>query len=103
MINKYIIITIGILAGICSTISFLPQVIKIIKDKETNNLSPIMFIIHLTGVILWCIYGLLVKNYIILLFNSLTLILCSIILYYIILNRYKNVRGNDSNENDSNI
>jgi len=50
---------IGFIAGACTVSSFLPQVIQTIKTKKTKDLSLGMYIILLTGAILWTIYGFL--------------------------------------------
>jgi MtN3 and saliva related transmembrane protein len=86
MVSTIITSAIGIIAGTGTTVSFLPQVIKIIKTQNTKELSPYMFIIHITGVISWIIYGILERNYIICTFNGITLILCMIISYYLLIN-----------------
>ena len=53
---------IGGLAGILCTVSFLPQVIKIFRSKNTRDISLLMFSILSAGVFLWFIYGLLIKD-----------------------------------------
>jgi len=50
---------IGISAGVCTAISLLPQVIKIAKEKKTENLSFTFLFILLTGQSLWIWYGFL--------------------------------------------
>lgn len=50
---------IGIAAGVCTAVSLLPQLIKIIKEKKAENLSfPFLFIL-LAGQGLWIWYGML--------------------------------------------
>ena len=70
---------IGILAGILCTISFLPQVIKIVKTKQAKDLSIVTFLIFSLGVFLWLIYGFLIGDLPVILANTFTLILSSII------------------------
>lgn len=70
----------GMVAGICTTISFLPQVFKIWKTKSVNDISLLMFLIFTFGVVNWLIYGLMIKEIPIILANTLTLILCLLIL-----------------------
>jgi len=52
----------GLLAGLLTTISFLPQAIKTWKTKSAKDLSLQMFLIFCTGVVLWLAYGLLTSN-----------------------------------------
>jgi MtN3 and saliva related transmembrane protein len=78
--EKIHISTIGLIAGICTTISFVPQIIKIIKTKQVRDLSLCMYIILTTGVLLWLIYGVLIREAPIILANSATFILCLFVL-----------------------
>lgn len=71
---------IGLIAGLLCTISFLPQVIKIIKTRHTKDLSLITFSIFSLGVFLWLIYGILIEKLPVILANGITLILVIIIL-----------------------
>ncbi len=71
---------IGLIAGAFTTIAFLPQVIKTLKLKETKDLSLWMYIILCTGVFLWLVYGLLIKDLPIIAANSVSLVLAIIIL-----------------------
>jgi MtN3 and saliva related transmembrane protein len=48
---------IGIAAGICTSISLLPQLIKLIKEKNARDLSITYLIILLVGLVLWVWYG----------------------------------------------
>ena len=48
---------IGLTADILTTIAFVPQVIKVITSKKTNNLSLTTYVIFTIGVGLWLVYG----------------------------------------------
>jgi MtN3 and saliva related transmembrane protein len=50
---------IGIAAGVCTAISLLPQLIKIIREKEARNISLFYLLILLAGLSLWVWYGIL--------------------------------------------
>ena len=54
-----IISLIGYTAAFCSTFALLPQVIKVWKTKETDQLSAGTFTMMFAGAILWLLYGLL--------------------------------------------
>lgn len=73
---------VGILAGVCTTISSLPQAIKVIKTKSTQDLSLTMYIMLILGLILWLIYGVLIKNIPIIVANIFPLGLDVVILIY---------------------
>lgn len=78
---------VGLLAATLTTISFLPQVIKIVKTKHTKDISLLMYIIFTSGVLLWLFYGILLKEPPIIIGNGITLILVMIVLIFKI--RYK--------------
>ena len=68
------IIILGLIAASCTTIAFLPQVIKTIKSKHTQDISLMMYIILTTGVSLWLVYGLLIQDLPLILANGITLL-----------------------------
>lgn len=72
----------GLLAACLTTISFLPQVIQILKTKDTKSISLKMYILFVSGTTLWFIYGLFIKNLPVTLANFITGTLAFIILYY---------------------
>ncbi|GLR18416.1 hypothetical protein GCM10007940_30320 [Portibacter lacus] len=78
--NMSYITLIGIVAAIITTTSFLPQVIKIYKTKNTKDISLSMYYLITSGIILWLVYGILVKDLPIIIANGVTFILvCSIL------------------------
>jgi MtN3 and saliva related transmembrane protein len=72
----------GMVAGILTTISFLPQVFKIYKTKSAKDISLEMFILFSVGIFLWLIYGFCIASLPVILSNFVTLILASIILFF---------------------
>lgn len=54
---------VGISAAFCTTIAFLPQTIKVIRERDTKSISLGMYVIFSLGVTLWLIYGLMIENY----------------------------------------
>ena len=73
---------IGLTAGVLTTISFLPQVIKTWKSKSANDLSLLMFSMFCTGILMWLIYGLLINDLPIIFSNIATLSLAGTILFF---------------------
>lgn len=71
----------GIVAGMLTTGSFVPQVVKTIRTKDTKGLSLTMYLITCIGILLWLIYGTLLMNIPILAANSVTLVLAATILF----------------------
>jgi len=75
---------VGFLAGIGTTVSFLPQMIRVIRTRSVADLSVYMFVIHSTGVTLWVSYGFMVGDMIIVLFNCITIVFNLVILSFFI-------------------
>mgnify|MGYP006418449359 CR=1 FL=1 len=76
---NYIMI-VGSIAAACTTLSFLPQAIKVIKTKHTKDLSLEMYSVFVFGVLMWLIYGILLGEIPIIIANVVTLVLASVIL-----------------------
>ncbi len=53
---------IGFGAGLCTTVAFLPQLIRAWKTKSTKDLSLPTFATFCLGTALWLAYGLLTAN-----------------------------------------
>ena len=70
----------GFIAAVCTTIAFLPQVIKACRTKEKRDISLLMYIVLITGISLWVLYGVLIGDYPISIANGVTFILALIIL-----------------------
>jgi MtN3 and saliva related transmembrane protein len=69
------ITTIGLFAAACTTLSFLPQLIKIIRTKHTKDISLLMYLILGTGLFLWFVYGFLLRDLPIMIANGITFVL----------------------------
>jgi MtN3 and saliva related transmembrane protein len=72
--------SIGIIAAILTTASFLTQAAKAIRTKDTRGISLTMYSLFFLGVTLWLIYGILVNDLPIILANGVTFILAGTIL-----------------------
>lgn len=73
---------VGLFAGICTAISLLPQLIKIIREKKANAISYGMLGILMLGLISWIVYGFLKSDYPIIMTNCLSLILNILIVIF---------------------
>lgn len=71
---------IGTVAGICSTSSFVPQVLKAWREGDTAAISKRMYVITVTAFSLWIVYGIMIKSMPIIVFNVASLILSTTIL-----------------------
>ncbi|MBV4358704.1 SemiSWEET family sugar transporter [Pinibacter aurantiacus] len=82
--EKYI----GIIAGICTCISLVPQLLKILKEKKANDISFFMLFILITGLCGWIWYGVLKKDYPIICTNVFAVIINGLMIVFSI--KYKN-------------
>ena len=73
---------IGLLAALCTTVSYLPQVKKCWETGKTGDLSLRMFSILAAGIGLWIVYGVLQRDGVIIIANSVSLALLAVILYF---------------------
>ena len=71
---------IGHAAGVLTTISFLPQVIKAWRSRSTGDLSLVMLLTFLAGISLWLVYGLAIGALPLILANGVTLALVTVLL-----------------------
>ncbi|PHR70701.1 MAG: hypothetical protein COA67_07805 [Lutibacter sp.] len=72
---------IGLIAAFFTTAAFVPQVVKIWKTKEVENLSLTMYLTMLSGVILWLIYGININSLSMILANIVTITLVCVIIF----------------------
>ncbi|MGH9678519.1 MAG: SemiSWEET transporter [Candidatus Acidiferrales bacterium] len=64
---------VGSLAAVCTTLCWLPQAVKIIREKKTGGISLITQSVFTLGTALWAVYGLLLNNRPIIYANGVTL------------------------------
>ena len=77
--NVSIVTVIGIVASAGTAISMVPQLTKLIKEKKAENISLYMLFILFLGVGCWIAYGILKKDWIIIISNSFSLIINAIL------------------------
>jgi MtN3 and saliva related transmembrane protein len=75
---------IGLIAAVCTTFAFIPQVMKVWKTKQTKDLSLRMYSIMFIGIILWLVYVIRIDSLSIIMANVVTATLVGTILVYII-------------------
>jgi MtN3 and saliva related transmembrane protein len=84
---------VGIVAGICTSVSLLPQLIKLLKNKKAEDISLFYLLILFIGLGLWIWYGVLREDVPIMATNGFSLIINGIIIVLGV--RYKKAhRGN---------
>jgi MtN3 and saliva related transmembrane protein len=72
----------GFLAAACTTLAFVPQVVKTWRTRSTADLSLHMYLLMVTGVALWLAYGLALGDLPLIAANGTTLALATSILYF---------------------
>lgn len=65
----------GLVAATFTTLSFLPQVIRIWRTRHARDISVPAFGVFAAGVALWLVYGIQVRDLPLILANSVTLLL----------------------------
>lgn len=73
---------IGYLAGTLTTVAFAPQLLKALKTKSTKDISLLMLLCSTTGMTLWLCHGFLIKDTALILANSVSITLASMLLIY---------------------
>lgn len=53
---------VGTAAAICSMTSFVPQVVKIWKEKDASSVSLRMYLVTVLGFTLWTVYGFMLQS-----------------------------------------
>ena len=70
----------GMVAGLCTSFSFLPQVIKARREGDTEAISKRMYVVSLAAYSLWIVHGLFIASTPVIVFNGLNLVFCGTIL-----------------------
>jgi MtN3 and saliva related transmembrane protein len=78
----------GLLAAFFTTGANIPQAVKVIKTRSTKSLSTATYSMLFLGGLLWVVYGIMRKDIPIILANSISAILCGIILFMKLLAKY---------------
>lgn len=53
---------IGMIAGVLTTLAYVPQVLKVWRSRSARDISLGMFLLMNTGIALWLVYGLLIAS-----------------------------------------
>jgi MtN3 and saliva related transmembrane protein len=71
---------VGFVAGLCGIVGFVPQLFKIVRDKDAREVSRAMYAITTLGFVLWVTFGVLNHSWPVIASNSVMLILAATIL-----------------------
>ncbi|KGG16191.1 MULTISPECIES: SemiSWEET transporter [unclassified Prochlorococcus] len=65
----------GLVAGTLTTVAFVPQLLKVWNSKSAKDISYVMFIMFIFGIVLWEVYGWEIHSFPVILFNVITFVL----------------------------
>jgi len=80
LLPRWIFNSIGSTAAVCTTISFVPQLIRVWQRKSASDISLSMFLLFSFGVACWLVYGIGIGSAPITAANAVTLALALAIL-----------------------
>lgn len=70
----------GFVAAACTTLSFIPQVLLVWRERSAAGVSTGMYLIFSFGVFLWFCYGLMTGAWPVIIANAVTLLLALCVL-----------------------
>jgi len=71
---------VGTGAALCSMSSFVPQILKIWRERDASSVSLRMYVVTVTGFVLWTTYGALTGSWPVIISNAICLMLSAAIL-----------------------
>ena len=71
---------IGYIAAACTSFAFLPQALRIWRTRSAEDISLAMYLILVTGVVLWIVYGALIRSAPLVAANTTSLLLAGAVL-----------------------
>ena len=73
---------IGLIAGVFTSTAMIPQLVKTIKEKSAEDISPFMVIILIIGTGTWSYYGVLKDDLPIIITNAFSCLVNSLMLFF---------------------
>ncbi len=80
MAGMALVNAVGTAAGLFSMVSFVPQLVKIGREKRAVGVSLHTYAVTVTGFVLWIVYGVMLKSWPVAASNSINLLLAAAIL-----------------------
>ncbi len=78
------VMILGLVAGICTTIAVIPQLLKAWRTKKVKDVSLGTYLVLITGLALWIVYGVILKDFPIIATNGTALVLNGIMLWMLL-------------------
>jgi MtN3 and saliva related transmembrane protein len=75
---------VGAVAAALTSFGFVPQIVKIWRTKSVRDVSPITILQFIAGVSLWVVYGVHLRDAVIIIANlvSLAILIAALLLYF---------------------
>lgn len=71
----------GFAAAFFTTVSNIPQILKIIRTRETKGVSAASYTVLLIGLLLWVAYGIYRDDWPVIIANAISAVVCAIVLF----------------------
>lgn len=71
---------VGLIAAFCTTLAYVPQAIRIIHAKKLKEISLFAYVLLTIGVLMWTVYGFILKDNAIIFANGISFLLAGSIL-----------------------
>lgn len=66
-------ILLGLVAGFLTTVGFVPQIVKAYRTRRMDDCSLLMPAVLASGMFLWFVYGLVLNNIAMIIWNAVSL------------------------------
>jgi MtN3 and saliva related transmembrane protein len=81
VLSEQAVENIGFVAAFCTTVAFVPQLVRVLKLRSARDISLGTFLLFSIGVFLWLVYGIYIRSKPVIASNAATLGLSLSILY----------------------
>ena len=71
---------IGVIAAVCSMSSFVPQIVKMVRERTAEAVSFPMYVVTVAGFVFWIAYGVAIMSWPVAVSNAVNLVLAAAIL-----------------------
>ena len=78
--NIILVDAVGAAAAVCSMSSFVPQVLKILRERDAEAVSAPMYVVTVAGFALWTSYGVMLGQWPLIAANAISLALAASVL-----------------------
>lgn len=77
--ETFSVVWLGAIAGTLTTLCWVPQAVKLVRERETRAISLPTNLLLLTGILFWLAYGVALGDWPLILANAISFALTSVI------------------------